>query len=61
VLGAVPGVISCIQVIEAVKIIVGMEGLLTGRLLCFCGYDMTFREFKLARNPKCPVCSPSWQ
>jgi adenylyltransferase/sulfurtransferase len=57
VLGAVPGVISCIQVIEAVKIIVGMEGLLTGRLLCFCGNDMTFREFKLVKNPKCAMCS----
>ena len=56
ILGPVPGVISCIQTIEAVKIIVAMEGLLTGRLLCFCGYDMTFREFRIARNPKCPVC-----
>jgi molybdopterin/thiamine biosynthesis adenylyltransferase len=57
ILGPVPGVISCIQSIEAVKIILGMQGLLTGRLLCFCGYDMTFREFKIGRDPKCPICS----
>ncbi len=58
ILGPVPGVISCIQSIEAIKIILGMEGLLAGRLLSFCGYDMTFREFKIAKNPKCPVCMP---
>jgi adenylyltransferase/sulfurtransferase len=38
------------------KLILGFEGLLKGRLLCFCGYDMTFREFKINRNPSCPVC-----
>jgi len=56
ILGPVPGVIACIQSIEAVKIIVGLEGLLTGRLLCFCGIDMTFREFQIKRDPDCPVC-----
>lgn len=56
ILGPVPGVIACIQSIEAVKLILGIKGLLTGRLLCFCGLDMTFREFKISRNPDCPVC-----
>jgi molybdopterin-synthase adenylyltransferase len=56
VVGPVPGVIACIQTIEAIKIIVGLEGLLNGRLLCFCGFDMTFREFKIKRDPECPVC-----
>jgi adenylyltransferase/sulfurtransferase len=56
ILGPVPGVISCIQSIETVKLILGLDGLLTGRLLCFCGYDMTFREFNINRNPQCPVC-----
>jgi molybdopterin/thiamine biosynthesis adenylyltransferase len=56
ILGPVPGVIACIQAIETVKIILGLGGLLTGRLLCFCGYDMTFREFKITRDPECPVC-----
>jgi molybdopterin/thiamine biosynthesis adenylyltransferase len=56
ILGPVPGVIACIQSIEATKIILGVGTLLTGRLLCFCGEDMTFREFKILRNPKCPVC-----
>jgi adenylyltransferase/sulfurtransferase len=56
ILGPVPGLIACIQSIETVKILVGLEGLLTGRLLCFCGYDMTFREFKINRDPECPIC-----
>jgi molybdopterin-synthase adenylyltransferase len=56
ILGPVPGLISCIQSIETVKFLLGMGGLLTGRLLCFGGYDMSFREFKIMRNPECPVC-----
>ena len=56
ILGPVPGVIACIQTIEAVKYIIGMEGLLTGRLLCFSASDMTFREFKIKRDPECAVC-----
>jgi molybdopterin-synthase adenylyltransferase len=56
ILGPVPGVIACIQSIETIKLILGMNELLTGRLLCFCGYDMTFRELKINRNPECPVC-----
>lgn len=56
ILGPVPGLISCIQSIETVKIILGLKGLLAGRLLCFGGYDMTFREFKILKDPDCPVC-----
>jgi molybdopterin-synthase adenylyltransferase len=56
ILGPVPGLIACVQSIETLKLILGLEGLLTGRLLCFCGNDMTFREFKINRNPSCPVC-----
>jgi molybdopterin-synthase adenylyltransferase len=56
ILGPVPGVIASIQCIEALKLILGFSGLLTGRLLCFCGTDMTFREFKISRNPSCPAC-----
>jgi molybdopterin/thiamine biosynthesis adenylyltransferase len=56
ILGPAPGLIACIQSIETVKLILGFKELLTGRLLCFCGFDMTFREFKINRNPECPVC-----
>lgn len=56
ILGPAPGLIACIQSIETLKLILGLDGLLTGRMLCFCGYDMTFREFKINKNPSCPVC-----
>jgi molybdopterin-synthase adenylyltransferase len=56
ILGPIPGMIACIQVVEAIKLIVGLEGLLTGRLLSFCANDMAFREFKIRRDPNCPVC-----
>jgi adenylyltransferase/sulfurtransferase len=57
ILGPVPGVIACLQSIEVIKLILGLPGLLAGRLLYFCGYDMTFRELKISRDPECPVCS----
>lgn len=56
ILGPVPGVIASIQAIETIKIIAGMDGLLTGRLLFFSGYDMSFREFKIPRDPECRIC-----
>lgn len=56
ILGPAPGLVACIQVMEAIKILLGMSGVLAGRLLSFSGYDMTFREFKILRDPKCPVC-----
>jgi molybdopterin/thiamine biosynthesis adenylyltransferase len=56
ILGPVPGVIASIQAIETVKILLGFHTPLTGRLLCFCGTDMTFREFKIKKDPDCPVC-----
>jgi len=61
ILGPVPGLIACIQSIETIKIILGLDGLLTGRLLCFSGYDMNFREFKVTRDPECPVCGKTAQ
>jgi adenylyltransferase/sulfurtransferase len=43
---------------EAIKIVLGMEGLLMGRLLFISADDMTFREIKVERNPDCGVCRP---
>jgi adenylyltransferase/sulfurtransferase len=57
VLGVVPGVIGCIQALEAIKSLTGIGELLTNRLLIFDGNDLRFREVKLNCNPKCPDCS----
>ncbi|GAB4168325.1 MAG: molybdopterin-synthase adenylyltransferase MoeB [Terrimicrobiaceae bacterium] len=57
VLGVLPGIIGVIQAIEAVKLIVGVGDLLIGRLIHFDALSMKFREFKVRKDPKCPVCS----
>ncbi len=57
VLGVLPGVIGVMQAIEAVKLIIGIGEPLIGRLIQFDALKMKFREFKLRRDPQCPVCS----
>ena len=59
VLGVLPGIIGVIQAVEAVKLICGIGDPLLGRLVNFDALAMKFREFKLRRDPKCPVCGPS--
>lgn len=56
VLGPAPGLIACIQSMEAVKLLAGFGQLLKGRLLYFRGFDISFKEVFLERNPDCPVC-----
>jgi adenylyltransferase/sulfurtransferase len=56
VLGILPGLIGCIQATEAVKLVLGKGSALIGRLLLYDALQMTFQEFKVRRNPKCPVC-----
>ena len=56
VLGVLPGVIGMMQSIEAIKLILGIGESLLGRLLHFDALKMKFREFKLRRDPDCPVC-----
>src|SRR5579862_3140065 len=56
VLGILPGLIGCIQATEAVKLLLGQGEPLIGRLLLYDALQMTFREFKVRRNPKCPMC-----
>jgi adenylyltransferase/sulfurtransferase len=56
VLGILPGLIGCIQATEAVKLILGKGEPLIGRLLLYDALQMSFREFKVRRNPGCPVC-----
>jgi adenylyltransferase/sulfurtransferase len=57
VLGVLPGIIGVMQAIEAVKLIMGIGESLMGRMIAFDALKMKFREFKLRKDPKCPVCS----
>ena len=56
VLGVLPGIIGLLQAIEAIKLVLGLGRPLIGRLLHFDALKMQFREFKLRRDPDCPVC-----
>ena len=56
VLGVLPGIVGAIQANETIKIILGAEDVLINRLLLFDAWTMKFREFKLRKDPKCPVC-----
>ncbi len=56
VLGILPGLIGVIQATETIKLILGKGEPLVGRLLLVDALNMRFREFKLRRNPECPVC-----
>ncbi|MDP2949161.1 MAG: ubiquitin-like small modifier protein 1 [Chloroflexota bacterium] len=56
VLGVLPGVIGSIQAIEAIKLILGIGESLVGRLLIFDALAMEFRQVKIRRDPRCPLC-----
>ncbi len=59
VLGVLPGIIGTIQATEAIKLILGVGESLVGRLLHFDALKMMLREFKVRRDPSCPVCGDS--
>lgn len=56
VLGILPGVIGVIQATEGVKLLLGKGEPLVGRLLHYDALQMRFREYKVRRNLKCPMC-----
>jgi adenylyltransferase/sulfurtransferase len=56
VLGVLPGVIGCLQATEAIKLLLGIGQPLIGRLILYDALAMAFREFRLSRDPGCPLC-----
>ena len=56
VMGAMVGIIGCMQAVEAIKYIVGVGRLLTGKLLIVNALDMETETIELADAPDCPVC-----
>jgi MoaD family protein len=56
VLGALPGVIGCIQAIETIKLILAVGESLSGRLLLFDALSMEWRSVRINRDPECAVC-----
>lgn len=56
VLGVLPGIVGTIQAAEALKVILGADGILLNRLLLFDAWKMTFRQLALRKDPACPLC-----
>ena len=59
VLGILCGIIGTMQATEAIKIILAKGDTLVGRVLTYDSLKMKFREFKLRKDPNCPVCGNS--
>ncbi len=59
VLGILPGLIGVVQATETVKLILQAGQPLIGRLLLYDALQMSFREMKVRKNPKCPICGPN--
>jgi adenylyltransferase/sulfurtransferase len=59
VFGVLPGIIGVMQAIETIKLVAGLGDPLVGRLVHFDALKTRFREFRLRRDPACPVCSDS--
>lgn len=58
VLGVLPGLIGTLQAIEAIKILLGVGDLLTGRLVSYDALGQTFRTLKYRKDPQCAACGP---
>lgn len=56
VLGPTPGVVGCLQAMEAIKLIVGIGKPLVGQMLLFDGGEMIFDFIQVRRDPNCPTC-----
>jgi molybdopterin/thiamine biosynthesis adenylyltransferase len=56
VLGVMGGIIGTIQATEAIKYVLGVGDLLTGKLLTYDALKMEFRKIKLPNNENCQVC-----
>ena len=48
--------IGVVQATETVKLLLGIGEPLIGRLLTYDALGMRFREVRLRRDPKCPLC-----
>ncbi len=57
VFGVMAGLIGCIQASEAIKILLGVGEILSGKLLIYDALSMTFDTVPILKSSSCPVCS----
>jgi adenylyltransferase/sulfurtransferase len=61
VLGVLPGTIGLIQATETIKLLLNIGTTLSGRLLTYDALEMSFRQFKIRRDPDCKACGRNAQ
>jgi molybdopterin/thiamine biosynthesis adenylyltransferase len=60
VVGALAGVVGSMMALEAIKLITGSGEPLTGRLMIYDALAAETRTVRVAADPECPVCGPSF-
>lgn len=58
ILGAVAGVMGCLQATEALKLLLGKKSDLTRQLLSYDALKCRFRYVTRTKKPDCPLCGP---
>lgn len=56
ILGAVAGVLGCLQATEALKLLLGRKSGLTRQLLAYDALKCRFRQVPRTKKPDCPLC-----
>jgi molybdopterin/thiamine biosynthesis adenylyltransferase len=56
VLGVLAGVIGNLQVVETLKLVLGIGEPLIGKLVIYDALKTEFRNLKLKKDPNCPMC-----
>jgi len=56
VLGLLPGMVGLVQATETMKLVTGLGQPLYGRLLHYDALEMSWREFRMQKDPDCPIC-----
>jgi sulfur-carrier protein adenylyltransferase/sulfurtransferase len=57
VLGVLAGIIGNLQVVETLKLILGIGKTLVGKLLIYDALNTEFRKLRLRKDADCPICS----
>jgi adenylyltransferase/sulfurtransferase len=52
----VAGTMGCLQAVEALKLLLGLDSDLTRRLLAYDGLQGRFQSLARAKRPDCPLC-----
>lgn len=50
------GIVGSVQAMETIKVLTGLGEPLAGRLLLLDGMSLSWREFRVKRDPQCSVC-----